>query len=120
MAREQAEHFLSLKAGECRLRDAFDGGIYVGFGVNDDGVPCRPFSKIVRLIQICPFCGAAALFMNAETDVARSGESDEARFRMLDDSVAIKLELCAGTEIHYTDLRMPGFFQNFHKFCGDR
>ena len=106
---------MSLKA-ECGLRDAFDGGVHVGFGVHDDGVLAAHFQN-GALNPNLALLGSGGAMMNAEADVARSGEGDEARFRMLDDGVA-KTCARARTEIHDAR-RHAGFFQNFHKFRGD-
>src|SRR5579862_7640743 len=77
---------LSLKS-EGRLRDAFDGRIDVGIGVNDDGVFAAHFEDGA----LDPYLARGLRggdFVDVQSDFARSGEGDVTRLGMRDDGIA--------------------------------
>jgi hypothetical protein len=101
---------------ECRLRNAFDGGVDVGIGVDDDGVLAAHF-KDGALDPELPGSLRGGSFVDVESDFAGAGEGDVARFGMRDDSIA-EAGAGAGTEIHHA-FGHADFFQQFDKFGGD-
>jgi hypothetical protein len=106
--------FLSLKS-ERRLRDAFDGGIDVGVGIDDDGVFAAHF-RMARLIQIWPFLRGGSLLMCSPT----SREPVKAMKRVLGCATIGVAETGsgAGAEVHHA-LGHAASSSSSNKLCGD-
>src|SRR4029077_8008905 len=98
--------FLSLKP-KSRLRDAFDGGVDIGIGVDDDGIFASHFKDGALDPDLAGGLRGGS-FVDVESDFARAGEGDVARLRVRDDRIA---EACAGAgaEVHYA-FGHAGFF----------
>src|SRR6185295_6320153 len=69
------------------LHYARDSAVDVGFAVDNDGVLAAHFCHhpLDPDLPLAGFCGE---LVDAQTDVARSGERDEARLGMLDQKIA--------------------------------
>jgi hypothetical protein len=102
---------------ECRGDHAVSSGIEISrIGVHHDGILATHLEH-GPLDPDLPFARLRGAGVNVEADFFRTGEGDEARFRMLDDRVA---ECRAGsrTEVHHA-CRQSNFFQRFKEFCCD-
>src|SRR5262249_16226570 len=107
--------FLSLKA-KCGGGHAFDSGVEVGIGVNDDGI----FSTHLEDRALDPFLAGTVrggTLVDVKPDLLRAGESNKAGLRMLDQAGA-EAGAGAGAEIHNA-VGHAGFLQDLKKLGSD-
>ncbi len=101
---------------ECGLGHAFHSGIDVGVGVDDDRVFAAHFENGALDPDLAGSLGRGD-FVDVQADFAGAGESDVASFGMGDHGIA-EAGSSAGAEIYHA-LGHAGFFEQFHKLCGD-
>ena len=106
---------LALEA-ECGLRDAFDGGVDVGIGVDDDGVFAAHFEDGALDPDLAGSLRGGD-FVDVQSDFAGAGEGDVASLGMRDDGVA-EAGAGAGAEVDHA-FGHADFFEQFDELGGD-
>src|SRR5579864_6458525 len=101
---------------ESGLGNAFDSGIDVGVGIDDDRVFATHFENSALDPKLAG-CLRGRGFVDVQSHFARTGEGDVARFGVCDDGVA-ESGSGAGTEIHHA-FGHAGFFEQLNKLGGD-
>ncbi len=106
---------LALEA-ECGLRDAFDGGVDIGVGVDDDGVLAAHFKDGALDPELTGSLRGGGL-IDMQPHFAGAGKRDVSSFGMCHDGIA-EAGAGAGAEVHHA-FGHAGFFQQFNELGGD-
>ena len=96
---------------------AFDGGVDIGVGIDDDGVFAAHFEDGALDPELARLLLRGGL-VDVQANFARAGEGDVADLRMRHQRVA-EAGAAAGTEVHHA-FGHSAFFEQFDKLRGNR